>query len=89
LPFLECFELLTVECCKFSLECSENSDEDEQLSGEFVENSGRQTPENLISRNSDSDENSLPSPLRRSFSLNSIRKKRSEKDISVTPSGMF
>lgn len=50
------------------------------------ENSGRQTPENLISRNSDSDENSLPSPLRRSFSLNSIRKKRSEKDISVTPS---
>lgn len=50
------------------------------------ENSGRQTPENLISRNSDSDENSLPSPLRRSFSLTSIRKKRSEKDISVTPS---
>jgi len=49
------------------------------------ENRGRQTPENL-SRNSDSDENSLPSPLRRSFSLNSIRKKRSEKDISVTPS---
>ncbi|XP_052073837.1 uncharacterized protein LOC127711762 isoform X5 [Mytilus californianus] len=42
--------------------------------------------ENHISKHSDDiDDNSPPSsPLRRSFSLNSLRRKRSEKDISVT-----
>ncbi|CAC5367159.1 Smoothelin,Smoothelin-like protein 1 [Mytilus coruscus] len=42
--------------------------------------------ENHISKHSDDIDNNSPpsSPLRRSFSLNSLRRKRSEKDISVT-----